>query len=109
MRTVVSELSGRGNLLSKAEQFDLDIESSDSVVEVLQEIKELEARGFSFEAAEASVVMMLVRQQPDYEPPFELIDFVATVEHRQGRRMFAEATAKAHVSGRSAAHSRRWQ
>ncbi len=98
MRTVVSELSGRGNLLSKAEQFGLDIELSDSVVEVLQEIKELEARGFSFEAAEASVVMMLVRQQTDYEPPFELIDFVATVEHRQGRGMFAEATVKVRVA-----------
>ena len=98
MRTVVSELSGRGNLLSKAEQFGIDIESGAAVVEVLQEIKELEARGFSFEAAEASVVMMLVRHQPDYKPPFELINFVATVEHRQGRGMFAEATVKVRVA-----------
>ncbi|MFQ5409198.1 MAG: citramalate synthase, partial [Anaerolineales bacterium] len=97
MRTVVSELSGRGNLMSKAEQFGIDIDAGPEVAEVLRKIKDLEARGFSFEAAEASVALMLVRQQPGYKPPFELIDFAATVEHRQGRGMFAEATVKVRV------------
>ncbi len=99
MRTVVSELSGRGNLFSKAEELELDVDDGDAVAAVLEEIKALEARGFSFEAAEASVALMLHRQTPDYEPPFELIDFSATVEHRQGRGMFAEATVKVCVNG----------
>jgi len=99
MRTVVSELSGRGNLFSKAEELELDVEDGEAVSAVLEEIKALEARGFSFEAAEASVALMLHRQTPDYEPPFELIDFSATVEHRQGRGLFAEATVKVCVDG----------
>jgi 2-isopropylmalate synthase len=99
MRTVVSELSGRGNLISKADEFGLEIESEEALTEVLKEIKSLEARGFSFEAAEASVVLMMHRQQPDYHPAFELIDFSATVEHRQGRGLFAEATVKVCVDG----------
>jgi 2-isopropylmalate synthase len=98
MRVVVSDLSGRGNLLSKAEEHGLEVEGNE-VVPVLNEIKELEARGFSFEAAEASVAMMLKRQEYGYKPPFELVDFFVNVEHRQGRGIFAEAMVKVRVQG----------
>lgn len=99
MRVVVSELSGRGNVLSKAEEYGLDALGGDTVADVLGEIKQLESKGFSFEAAEASVAMMLKRQQPGYTPPFELIDFTVVVEHRLGRGIFAEATVKVRVDG----------
>jgi len=98
MRVVVSDLSGRGNLLSKAEEHGVEVEG-DEVVPVLNEIKELEARGFSFEAADASVAMMLKRQEMYYKPPFELIDFLVNVEHRSGRGIFAEAMVKVRVNG----------
>jgi 2-isopropylmalate synthase len=93
-RVIVSELSGRGNLLSHAEKIGLDLDSGEEITNVLREIKELEARGFSFEAADASVAVMLKRQTPYYKPPFELIDYAVNVEHRQGRGTFAEATVK---------------
>jgi 2-isopropylmalate synthase len=96
MRVVVSDLSGRGNLLSKAEEHGVEVEGEE-VLPVLNEIKELEARGFSFEAAEASVAMMLKRQEYGYKPPFELVDFFVNVEHRQGRGIFAEAMVKVRV------------
>ena len=98
MRVVVSDLSGRGNLLSKAEEHGVEVEGEE-VVGVLNEVKELEARGFSFEAAEASVTMMLKRQEYGYKAPFELVDFSVNVEHRQGRGIFAEATVKVRVNG----------
>jgi len=98
MRVVVSDLSGRGNLLSKAEEHGVEVESAE-VLPVLNEIKELESRGFSFEAAEASVAMMLKRQEYGYKPPFELVDFLVNVEHRQGRGIFAEAMVKVRVQG----------
>ncbi|HUH97060.1 MAG TPA: citramalate synthase [Anaerolineales bacterium] len=98
MRVVVSDLSGRGNLLSKAEEHGVEVEGEE-VLPVLNEIKELESRGFSFEAAEASVAMMLKRQEYGYRPPFELVDFFVNVEHRQGRGIFAEATVKVRVNG----------
>jgi 2-isopropylmalate synthase len=98
MRVVVSELSGRGNLLSKAEEFGLDPTSADAV-QVLEEIKELEAKGFSFEAADASVAMLMKRREANYAPPFELIDFLCNVEHRSGRGIFSEAMVKVRVDG----------
>jgi len=100
MRVVVSELSGRGNVLSKADELGIEIGSSEEAADVLREIKENEARGFSYEAAEASIALLLARRAADYAPPFELIDYVANVEHRDGRGTFAEATVKVRVAGR---------
>ena len=64
---------------------------------VLQTIKRLEHQGFTFEGAEASVEMLLHRARPEYRPPFEMLDFMVVVEHREGRGIFAEATIKARV------------
>lgn len=96
MRVVISELSGRGNLQSKAEEFG--VQGAD-LAGLLEEIKALEAKGFSFEAAEASVALMMRRQQAGYRPPWELVDFLVNVEHRTGRGLFAEAMVKVKVDG----------
>lgn len=99
MEVIVSELSGKGNLLSKAEEYGVETGDAEQVSEVLQSIKLMESEGFSFEAAEASVIMMFKRQEPGYSAPFELIDFSALVERRQGRGLLAEATVKVRVAG----------
>ncbi|MBC7223825.1 MAG: citramalate synthase [Anaerolineae bacterium] len=99
-RVLVSELSGRGNLLYKAQEFGLDADGP-AVRAVLAQIKELESQGFHFEGAEASVDLMLRRAQPGYQPPFELVDFMVVVEHRLGRGVFAEATVKVKVGGQA--------
>jgi 2-isopropylmalate synthase len=95
-RVVVSELSGRSNVLSKAEELGLEV-SSDHGGRVLEKIKELEAKGFAYEAAEASVALLMARHQPDYRPPFEVLDFQAGVGRRRGGGMFAEATVKVQI------------
>jgi 2-isopropylmalate synthase len=97
MRVVISELSGRANVLSKSEEFGVEMGDTRQVTEVLDEIKVLEAQGFSFEAAEASVAMMMKRRDEKYTAPFELIDLTVNVEHRSGRGIFAEATVKLKV------------
>jgi 2-isopropylmalate synthase len=99
MHVVVSELSGRGNLLSKAAEYGIELEQGDKLGGVLDEIKALEAQGFAFEAAEASVAIMMKRLEPGYQAPFELIDFTVNVEHRLGRGIFSEATVKVRVPG----------
>ncbi|MFQ5342814.1 MAG: citramalate synthase [Anaerolineae bacterium] len=96
-RVLVSDLSGRGNILYKAGEYGLDGVDKDQAIKVLEQIKELENQGFTFESAEASVDMLLRRTQPDYEPPFELVDFLTVVEHRAGRGLVAEATVKVRV------------
>ena len=97
MRVVVSDLSGKDNIAVKRAQMGLEGVTKEQERTVLTQIKELEHRGFAFEAADASVELLLRRTQPDYKAPFEMIDFTATVEHRQGRGMFSEATVKVQV------------
>ncbi len=96
MRAVVSELSGRGNLVYQARARGLEISREDAQ-RVLHQIKEMEHEGFSFEAAEASVDLMLHRVREDYRPPFELIDFMVVTEQRQRRGLLAEATVKVQI------------
>jgi 2-isopropylmalate synthase len=98
-RTVVSELSGRGNILEKSRQLGLNVEDQQAR-EVLDQIKSLESQGFTFESAEGSVSLMLQRLLPEYQPPFELVDFTVITEHRQGRGMLAEAMVKVRVGGK---------
>jgi 2-isopropylmalate synthase len=97
-RMLVSELSGRGNLLSQAQLRGLKL-SDDEAQRVLHQVKNLEHQGFAFEAAEASVDLLLHRAGSDYQPPFELIDFMVLAEHRHGRGLLSEATVKIRVGG----------
>ena len=96
MRVVVSELSGRANVVSKASELglrDLDAATGAKVVEL---IKLREHAGFSFEAAEASVALLVRRQSSDYVAPFTLLDYRVMVS-RHGDHGMAEATIKLQV------------
>lgn len=95
MRVVVSELSGRGSVLSKAEELGVKIgEGAD--LETLNEIKEAEARGLSFESAEASVALLLLRRAAGYKPLFEVLYYETQVGLRQGET-YAEGIVKVRV------------
>ena len=95
-RTTISELSGRGNVLDKAKEFGVDVDSAQAK-QVLQQVKDLESQGFAFESAEASMSLMMQRLQPDYQAPFELLDFTVLVQHRQDRGVVADATVKVKI------------
>ncbi len=97
-RVVVSELSGKSNIVYKAQEFGLNLSlSSGQARQVLQRIKELENQGFQFEGAEGSVELLIRRTQPGYEPPFELLDFHVLVRNNYNGGMAAEATVKVRV------------
>jgi len=99
-RLLVSELAGKGSIIGKAAELCPEFEGvSERAREVLREVKELEARGYQFEGAEGSFELLLRRTQPDYKPPFELLDFTVLVEKRQRIGIVVEATVKARVNG----------
>jgi 2-isopropylmalate synthase len=97
-RVLVSELSGRGNIISKAAELGLDLSTDrEQTSRVLKKVKELESRGFQFEGAEGSFELLVRRAQAGYRTCFELLDFLVLVEQRQGRKIIAEATVKVRV------------
>ena len=100
MRVLISELSGRGNIAHKLTELALEVElSADEIRSLAQRVKELESEGFLFESAEGSFELLIRRKEPDYEPPFEVLDFLVLVEKRADRDILAEATVKARVDG----------
>lgn len=101
---LVSELAGRSNVLQKLEE--MSIPASPEVVQnALNLIKQQESRGFQYEGAEASFEMLVRRALPDYQAPFELVDFMVIVEkHRRpteitDESVACEATVKVQVDG----------
>jgi 2-isopropylmalate synthase len=76
-RVVVSELAGRKNVHMAAEALGLELAGRER--SVLQQVKELESQGFQFEAADGSFEMLVRRSAPDYQPPFELLDYTTIV------------------------------
>src|SRR5262249_42555543 len=94
-RVLVSDLAGRSNLLAKAAEFGIDLESDRPAVQrLLQEVKELESQGFAFEGADASFEL-LMRKALDGDRPrfFRLIGFRVIDEKRhEDEAPIAEAT-----------------
>jgi 2-isopropylmalate synthase len=99
-RVVVSELSGRGNVLSKAEELGVKV-SEGADLEALNDIKAAEARGVSYEGAEASVALLLGRKSKDYQPLFQVLDFETRVGRRGAGETYAEATVKLKVGNQT--------
>ena len=98
-RVLVSELAGRGNVLAKAREFGLELDRDDPQTRwLVQHLKELEYRGYSYEAAEASFEMLVRRLQPGYTAPWTVADFTTQVR-KNGDSVHAEATVKVEVGG----------
>jgi len=103
-KIVVSELSGRKNIIYKARERGLDLPTDGMVRKLLDQVKLLESHGFQYENAEASFELLVHRSKPDYRPPFELVDFMVVVEKRRRppsrenlEEMLSEATVKVKV------------
>ena len=98
-RVLVSELSGRGNVLAKAREFGLELDRDDPQTRwLVQHLKELEHRGYSYEAADASFEMLVRRLQPGYKAPWTVADFTTNVR-KNGDSVNAEATVQVEVAG----------
>ncbi len=93
-RVLISDLSGRSNLMAKARELGLELRDGQ---QVLEELKRLENDGYEFEAAEASFELLVQRLRGTYQPYFELLGFRVIDEHRGESMPMSEATIKIKV------------
>ena len=83
-RVLVSDLSGRSNVVYKAKQFGLDVKSTDPAVKkILDEVKQLENAGFQYEGAEASFELLMRRALNGKVRHFRLLGFRVIDEKRK--------------------------
>jgi 2-isopropylmalate synthase len=95
---VVSELSGKGTVVSRAEQAGLALDD-EQAARAVRTLKEREHRGYHYEAAEASFELLLRREAGSYEPLFKLEGFRVMTEKREDGKVVTEATIKIWVDG----------
>ena len=107
-RTLISELSGRSNIVHRAAEIGVPLPpKGKEAQQLLEKVKELESRGFQYENAEASFDLLVHRAQADYQAPFELVDFMVVIEsrrrtptlHNNNDDALSEAMVKVKVDG----------
>jgi 2-isopropylmalate synthase len=95
---LISELSGRGSVLSRAEGAGIDLDA-DAAKRAVDRLKEREHRGYQYEAADASFELLLRREAGEYEALFRLEGFRVITEKRADGKVETEATIKIWIDG----------
>jgi 2-isopropylmalate synthase len=101
---LISDQAGRSSLVMKARELGFDVTSgTPQLRDILQRIKELEHRGYEFEAAEGSLALLIRRVLTAAPPPF-VVDAYHVSMRRDIDRSACEATVKVRV-GDDLAHT----
>ena len=101
MRMLVSDMAGRASVELKGKELGYDLSGDSGVLSrVVDRVKELEARGFTFEAADASFELLLRDELvPDGMRYFSVESWRVIVERRTAGDVVSEATVKLTAKG----------
>ena len=101
-RVLVSDMAGRSSIAMKAKElgFELD-EKAPEMKALIEQLKELEFRGYEFEAADASLQLLIARTSGQVKTFFEVEGYRVIVERGPAGRLVAEATVKLKINGES--------
>lgn len=100
MKILVTEMAGRASIELKSRELGVDLaDHPDTLTRVTKRVKEMEAAGWSFEAADASFELMVREELGEVIRPFSLESYRVIVEHREDSGVVSEATVKVRVAG----------
>jgi len=95
-RVLVSELSGRSNIIALTTRHNIEQET-ELMDKILAQVVDLENQGYQFEAAEASFDLLVKRCAGTFTPHFERLNYHITVETDHNEQTTTEATVKLRV------------
>lgn len=101
MRMLVSEMAGRASIELKSQELGIDLGGDREVIgRVVERVKEMESRGFTFEAADASFELLLREEAFGIRPSFFTINhWLTTVEHSADQRIVTKAEVTVTAQG----------
>ena len=100
-RILVSELSGRSNIVALTTKHDLDADK-ELMAKILEQVVALENQGYQFEVATASFDLLVKRCAGSFQPHFTLEKYHVNVERNspdESQSVLTEATVKVGVKG----------
>ncbi len=105
-RLLVSNQAGRSNILAELSRLGIEADAEARVTgDLLQAVKEREALGYSYEAADASFELLVRRMLGQVKPLFEVESFRVMVERRHNALgelvTVSEATVKLTIDGKT--------
>jgi 2-isopropylmalate synthase len=101
---LISDLAGRSNIVMKARELGFDVtNATPQLRDMLTQIKELEHRGYEFEAADGSLALLIRRVLTNAPSPFVVDAYHVSIRH-DGKASVCEATVKVRV-GTELAHT----
>lgn len=102
-RFLMSEVAGRSTIIEKINKFDKSITKDNPVTsEIIDDIKQLEFKGYQFEGADASFELLIMKHLGRYKPFFALEKFKTIAElSKKGEAEPATAVVKVSVGGNS--------
>jgi len=95
-RILVSELSGRSNILARAAKHNIQHDPK-LMEKILAKVVSMEHAGYQFEAAEASFDLLIKKSTGQFRPHFERINYHVNIETDAQGRSVTEATVKIRV------------
>lgn len=99
-RVLVSDLSGRSNIYFKAEELGLELDADPThAAQIVEKLKQLEHEGYAFEAAEASLDLLIGRITGSWQDPFSVKGVRMLIEKNAGGEGRSEATIRVDVNG----------
>ncbi|HEX6469032.1 MAG TPA: citramalate synthase [Streptosporangiaceae bacterium] len=99
MRMLVSSMAGRASVELKGRELGYDL-SGEKSKQVVERVKELEAHGYTFEAADASFELLLRDElSGERRRHFDVESWRVIVERRPDGALISEATVKLHAKG----------
>ncbi len=99
-RILVTEMAGRASVELKSRELGVDVTSRPDVVgKVVDRVKQREAEGWSYEAADASFELLLRDELGSAPEAFRVESYRVIVERREDGTLVSEATVKVHAGG----------
>jgi len=101
-RVLVSDLSGKSNVCYKSDELGLRFDKTNGdVSKIVKKLKELENKGFQFEAAEASFELLVKKMTGSWKEYFQLEGIRVIIEKDASGNSRAEATIRVNVNGKT--------
>jgi len=97
-RLLISELSGKSSIIAKAKEIDIEIDKTKGHAQkILKALKDLEHKGYQFEAAEASLELLMKRVMKKFKDFFHLKDYRVIIQKKEKETISSEAEVKIEV------------
>ena len=98
-RVLVSDMSGRSSIMMKAKEMGMEVDGrSPEMKSFLEELKQLEFKGYEYESADASFDLLLRRFLRGEELAFEIVRYHVGVGNDQGaEKTISEASVKLRI------------